>query len=197
MKKTIKHAIMTMIVFAIFAAGFYTATIVQHSTTSTKSNKHSAHPQTDAVATPMQGGQGAFAAIAEIVAILQADKSTDWSKVNIARLREHLIDMNALTLKASVAINEIPEGREFVVTGDGGTLKAIQAMVPAHAVELDKMPLWQASTQMLANGVKLSMTSTDKNVVTKINGLGFFGLMATGAHHQPHHLGMAKGTMIH
>jgi hypothetical protein len=36
-----------------------------------------------AAATPVQPGQGAFAAIQEIVEILEADPTTDWSKVNI------------------------------------------------------------------------------------------------------------------
>ena len=49
-----------------------------------------------AVAT--QPGQGAFAAIQEIVEILAADPKTDWSKVNIDALRQHLIDMNNVTL---------------------------------------------------------------------------------------------------
>jgi hypothetical protein len=70
-------------------------------------------------------------------------------------------------------------------------------MVPAHADELNKMSSCQAETQLLTNGVRLSMTSKDKYVVMKINALGFFGLMATGAHHQPHHLEMAKGTIVH
>ena len=45
-------------------------------------------------------GQDPFGAIQEIVRILEADPSTDWSKVNIAALREHLIDMNEVTLRA-------------------------------------------------------------------------------------------------
>lgn len=115
----------------------------------------------------------------------------------MARLRDHLVDMNSLTLKATVAVSETADGVEFTVTGDEVTLRAIQSMVPAHAVELNKMSVWNAQTQLLPNGARLTMTSNDQSVVEKINALGFFGLMATGAHHQPHHLGMAKGTMVH
>jgi hypothetical protein len=32
--------------------------------------------------------------------LLKANPRTDWSKVNIAALREHLIDMNEVTLQA-------------------------------------------------------------------------------------------------
>jgi hypothetical protein len=49
---------------------------------------------------PNMPGQDAFGAIQEIVAILEADSNTDWSKVDITALREHLIDMNEVTLKA-------------------------------------------------------------------------------------------------
>ncbi len=53
------------------------------------------------LAAPTMPGQDAFGAIQEVVQILQADPTTDWSKVNIARLREHLIDMNEVTLHAA------------------------------------------------------------------------------------------------
>ncbi|MCP6769380.1 hypothetical protein NL529_31490, partial [Klebsiella pneumoniae] len=50
----------------------------------------------DAVA-PTHPGQEAFGTIQEIVRILEADPATDWSKVNIGALREHLIDMDEVT----------------------------------------------------------------------------------------------------
>src|SRR5579859_2920628 len=51
---------------------------------------------------PKQPGQGAFAAIQEIVEILEADPHTDWSKVDINALQQHLIDMDNVTLHARV-----------------------------------------------------------------------------------------------
>ena len=51
--------------------------------------------------TPTMPGQDAFGAIQEIVRILEADPKTDWSKVNLEALRQHLIDMNEVTLKAA------------------------------------------------------------------------------------------------
>src|SRR5437763_2768602 len=41
---------------------------------------------------PTSPGQAAFGAISEIVRLLKADPNTDWSKVNIEALRQHLID---------------------------------------------------------------------------------------------------------
>ena len=47
--------------------------------------------------TPTMPGQDAFGAIQEIVQILDADPKTDWSKVDLDALRQHLIDMNEIT----------------------------------------------------------------------------------------------------
>ena len=49
--------------------------------------------------TPTMPGQDTFGAIQEIVQILDADPKTDWSKVDLEALRQHLIDMNEVTLK--------------------------------------------------------------------------------------------------
>ena len=56
--------------------------------------------QSGAAGQPTMVGQEAFGAIQEVVQVLEADPTTDWSKVNIAALREHLIDMNEVTLRA-------------------------------------------------------------------------------------------------
>ena len=58
-------------------------------------------PHVGANALPTMPGQEAFGTIQEIVRMLEADPSTDWAKVNIAALREHLIDMNEVTLRAA------------------------------------------------------------------------------------------------
>ena len=46
--------------------------------------------QTSGTATPTMTGQDAFGAIQEIVRILEVDPKTDWSKVNLEALRQHL-----------------------------------------------------------------------------------------------------------
>jgi hypothetical protein len=141
---------------------------------------------------PTMPGQDAFGTIQEIVSILEADPNTDWSKVNIAALRDHLIDMNEVTLNAAVAERKLDNGLEIAVTGEARTRDAIKRMVPAHARELSKTG-WNATTEELANGVKFVVTSTDPQQALKIQGLGFMGIMVQGAHHQLHHLAMAKG----
>jgi hypothetical protein len=141
---------------------------------------------------PTMPGQDAFGAIQEIVGILDADPNTDWSKVKMGALREHLIDMNEVTLKAVTGERKLENGLEIAVTGEGRTLEAIRRMIPAHARELAKTG-WSSTTEDLANGVKFTVTSTDSQQVLKIKGLGFMGIMVQGGHHQLHHLAMAKG----
>ena len=85
---------------------------------------------------PTMPGQDAFGAIQEVVQMLEADPATDWSKVNIAALREHLIDMNEVTLHAAANERMLDNGIEIAVTGEGRTLAAIKRMVPAHVHEL-------------------------------------------------------------
>ncbi len=59
------------------------------------------------VGIPTMPGQDAFGAIQEIVRILEADPKTDWSKVNLEALRQHLIDMSEVTLKADAVTKPI------------------------------------------------------------------------------------------
>jgi hypothetical protein len=146
--------------------------------------------------TPTWPGQDAFGAIAEIVRILDADPQTDWSRVDLERLRQHLIDMNEVVLRADVKANPVPGGLVMDVIAAGRTEQAIRAMVVPHAAELDRMPGLAAKTEPIPSGVRLTVTSRDaedaKNVA-RVRGLGFIGLLTLGAHHQPHHLGMARG----
>jgi hypothetical protein len=150
------------------------------------------HGQQSGAGVPTMPGQDAFGTIQEVVQILDADPATDWSKVNIAALREHLIDMNEVTLHAAAAERALDNGIEIAVTGEGRTLAAIKRMVPAHVNELKEIG-WNAKTEELPNGVKLTVTATETTPLTKLKALGFMGIMVQGGHHQPHHLAMAKG----
>lgn len=147
---------------------------------------------------PSMPGQDAFGAIAEIVKILEADASTDWSKVDLERLRQHLLDMNEVVLHAVVAQVPVSGGLAMEITGTGRTEQAIRAMVVPHAAELDRTPEWSAKTETIAGGVRLTVVAKkpdDAKLVARIRGLGFAGLITTGAHHQPHHLAMARGEL--
>jgi hypothetical protein len=155
------------------------------------------HGQQQASATPTLPGQDAFGAIQEIVHMLEADPSTDWSKVNLESLRQHLIDMNEVTMKAEVAAKQVEGGLEIAVTGTGRTLAAIQRMVPNHAQMMNGVNGWATKTELLRNGVRLTVTSADPKETAHIRGLGFMGILVSGTHHLPHHMAMAKGEVIH
>jgi hypothetical protein len=79
------------------------------------------------------------------------------------------------------------------VTGGGRTLEAIRRMIPAQSRELDGVHGWSAASTPLPDGVRLTVTAADPKEAAHIRGLGFIGLLASGAHHQPHHLAIAKG----
>jgi hypothetical protein len=149
------------------------------------------------LAVPAMPGQDAFGAMREIVQILDADPKTDWSKVDLEALRQHLVDMNEVTLKAEAAPKQIDGGLEIAVTGSDRTLAAIQRMVPAWASTMNGHQGWSTKAAPLPNGELLTVTATDPKEVEHIRALGFIGLLVSGAHHQMHHLMMAKGEFGH
>jgi hypothetical protein len=104
--------------------------------------------------------------------------------------------MDEVTMRARAAERVLKDGIEITVTGQGRTLAAIKRMVPAHAQELASLG-WSAKAQDLPSGVKLVVTASDPSQAVKIKALGFMGIMVQGAHHQVHHLMMAKGEFSH
>ena len=162
--------------------------------------QHTPDMQHDAGPMPTQGGQAAFAAISEIVKLLEADPKTDWSKVNLEALRQHLADMDMVMLRSRVRAREVANGLVMDVTGDASVAAAIKRMVVPHATMLDAMPAWSATTAAIAGGVRLTVTAKsagDESSVAKIRGLGFAGLLVQGDHHTEHHLMLAKGARVH
>ena len=156
-----------------------------------------AHGLGQQAAIPTEPGQAAFGAIQEIVGKLQADPQTDWSKVDVDALRQHLIDMDEVTMRATAQKEPIENGLRIKVIGTDRTLEAIQRMVPEHARDIDGMNGWTVRTTALPNGVELTVTASNPADVQKIRALGFMGIMVQGGHHQMHHLAMAKGEMMH
>lgn len=145
-----------------------------------------------------QPGQSAFAAIAEAVRILEADSTTDWNRVDVERLRQHLIDMDEVVMHARVSQRAIAGGMEADVTGTGRTADAIRRMLTAHAAELNTMPDFVANTREIAGGVRLVVTARnadDARTAARIRALGPIGLLTEGEHHGMHHLMILRGSM--
>ena len=139
---------------------------------------------------PTQPGQAAFAAIQEVVAILEADPATDWSKVDIEALRQHLIDMDAVTLHAAVASEPVEGGMRFAVGGEGPVRESIRRMVTAHAAAMSGA--WRFTAAETPGGATLTVLVPEADRA-KLRGLGFLGIMTRGMHHQAHHLMLARG----
>jgi len=154
---------------------------------------HDAHMQSEGSAALVltEPGQGAFAALSEVVRVL------DWSTVDLGALRAHLVDMDRLVSDAIVTETVLPDGISAIVTGDVETLATLGRMVPAHAAQLAKDDRWVVSASRQDTGMELRVTSDDPAVVARIKGLGFFGLMASQDHHREHHLMMARGIDAH
>lgn len=160
---------------------------------------HAAHSQAD-VPNGLgltEPGQGAFAALSEVVRVLEADPDTDWDQVDLAGLRAHLVDMDRLISDAVVTETDLPDGITAMVTGDEDTVATLRRMVPAHAAQLARDDRWTVAASPSATGMELRVTSNDPAVIARIQGLGFFGLMASQDHHRAHHLMMARGENAH
>lgn len=144
-----------------------------------------------------ESGQAAFGAITEVVRQLEADPKTDWARVDIARLREHLVDMDEVVLRAHAQLLDTSTGVLITVKGTGATLAAIRRMVPAHAQMMDGHRGWQSRTQQVDNGIRWQIDTPSQEERIKIRALGFFGLLTLGGHHAPHHWAMARGASVH
>ena len=143
---------------------------------------------------PTEGGQAAFAAIQEIVVALMADPATNWSDVDIEALRQHLIDMDNVTLRARVTAEEIDGGARFLVTSDDPAVTAsIRRMTAAHVATMNGVEGWTLEATEIPGGAAMVATGD----AVKIRALGFIGLMTVGAHHQAHHLALARGQQPH
>lgn len=147
-----------------------------------------------ATAPVSEPGQGAFAAIAEIVAQLQSDPATDWTRVDIEVLRRHLIDMDNVTLRSDVEVAEVPGGATFTVSASDPEIAAsIVRMVTAHAATMDDPAGWRYRVTTRDTGAAMTVTGD----AAQIRALGFIGVMTVGMHHQAHHWAIASGAAPH
>ena len=147
-------------------------------------------------AAPTQPGEGAFAAIQEIVGILEADPKTDWSKVDIDGLRQHLVDMDLVTIFARVNDVAIDDGFRFEATGAGAVRDSIRRMLAAHAATMNGADGWRYEAAESENGAALTVHAPAADRA-KLKGLGLFGVLTLGMHHQMHHLMLARGQDPH
>ncbi|QEW18482.1 hypothetical protein LA6_000648 [Marinibacterium anthonyi] len=152
---------------------------------------HAAHMGGALMAMPMEPGNDAFGALAEIVAILRADPGTDWSRVDIPGLRAHLLDMEAVFDLEHVIQADTATGVALTIPTDQPGGDAAGRMVPAHGPVLAGETGWSSQVEV-KDGV-IEWVVEDARDGDQIRALGVFGLMAVGNHHPAHHLAIASG----
>jgi len=161
--------------------------------------QHDNHAGHDAAAgvIPTEPGSATFAALAEVVSILSDDPDTNWSRVDLEGLRQHLVDMDALVEGASVVQNPEAGGLQMRISLAGRPGEAASRMIPAHAPVLAAETGWSSQVTVLQDHIVWTVSAPSDDDARKIKALGFFGLMATGAHHQAHHMSLARGEQAH
>ena len=112
--------------------------------------------------TPTEPGQGAFAAIAETVALLQSDPATDWASTDIEALRQHLIDLDNVTMRSEVAVGPVPGGASFRVTSsDVALANSIRRRVTAHTATMDGSGIWKMTAVPSPSGAEITVIGAE------------------------------------
>lgn len=145
-----------------------------------------------------RAGQEAFATIAEVVHLLEADPHTDWSKVDIEALRQHLIDMDDVTMRSAVRATPVAGGVVFEVQGTGRVRDAIRRMALSHGATITPADgfTWTATITPLGARVTVrAIDAKDAARIARLRALGFHGILSLGEHHTVHHIGIADGSM--
>ena len=163
--------------------------------------EHQHQHQHTGVTTPLtEPGNDAFATIQEVVEKLLADPKTDWSRVNLEALRQHLIDMQNFTLNVEVTEQKpIDGGVTFTVKATmPGAEGSLDRLFNAHPAILKQESGWDMSARKNKDGSYTArVVGRSPQDVAKIRGLGYIGLVAFGKHHQAHHWQMATGSNPH
>jgi len=147
----------------------------------------------------IEPGNDAFGTVQEVVNRLQADPDTDWSKVDLEALRQHLVDMDNFTRQVSVlSRKKLNYGAELVVRPDNDRTRAsLQRALAAHPAMMQQETGWKMKVAAEGNNFRLTIISPKQADAERIYGLGYIGIMALGDHHQQHHWLMAKGENPH
>ncbi len=146
-----------------------------------------------------ESGTDLFATVQEVIRKLEANPDTDWSKVNLEVLREHLRDMFEFSYNVDVISQQsIEQGVKIKVKPTTARAKkALAKVLSAHPMMLKMETGWNMQSQQQNDYYEITVTTTNPNEIDKIRGLGYIGMLAYGNHHQPHHWSMATGQDPH
>lgn len=147
-------------------------------------------------------GQAAFGTLQEMIRHLEADPTTDWSKVDLEGLRQHLRDMSAVTLDVDVADPVVvPMGLQLLVQPKtplvAQALSRLFQHTPPHGYRTEVGPCWCPEKRQAFVLHRLSYYHHDHKPrgLAKVRALGYIGWITSGNHPVMHHWGMATGTL--
>ncbi len=174
--------------FAVVAASTVAVAVMNHANHATQVGK----------VVLKEAGTDPFATIQEVISTLEANPNTNWEKINIEALRQHLVEMEDMTLNVNVSQHPIDKGFKAVVTPTTKRAKkSLTAVLSAHPAQMRAETNWQMQVENNNGIFTLAVTSDNPKEVAKIRGLGYIGIMAYGLHHQQHHWAMASGNHPH
>lgn len=151
------------------------------------------HDQPASVASKA-GGQDALTAIQEVTALLLADPSTDWSTVSIARLQQHLRDLDLLMVQAEVEEQSVEGGLDVVVRGEAPVLEAARRVLPAHLKLVNGFRGWEITGEAADSGeFHVALRTQAAAELPILRGMGFFGVLASGVYRPYQLLAIAQG----
>ncbi len=192
--------IAVLVATTFIAAGPGTAAQAQHH------GEHAPAPESSHVSpspnqeTVLQApGQAVFGTVQEAIRQLEADSTTDWSQVDVDRLRRHLLDMHNVAVHVTVEEKaSIENGVRLRVRPTREAAHAsLDRVLAAHPHMLKQETGWSMAVEEQDDAYVLRVTTDNPNETVKIRALGYMGLLAYGSHHQSHHWQLVQGKHPH
>jgi len=148
--------------------------------------QHSQHQSRIVSSVLTESGTDIFATIQEVIHKLSTDPDTDWSKVNLEALRQHLRDMFEFSYNVDVLSQQaIEHGVKIKVKPvTVRAEKALDKVLNAHPMMLKMETGWDMQSTKTDREYQIIVTTTNPSEIDKIRGLGYIGLLAIGNHHQ-------------
>lgn len=151
-------------------------------------------------ATPLkEAGNAIFGTIQEVIKNLESDPNTNWEKVDIEGLRQHLIDMENFTTGVDVVSQEnIEKGAQIVIRAKSEEAhQSLTRALKAHPSMMESETGWTMDVKQNKELFTLIIETNKPEEVVKLRAFGYIGIMAQGDHHQVHHWMMASGSNPH
>ncbi len=160
----------------------------------------SAPTTSNMITTPLkEAGNAIFGTIQETIKMLDADPNTDWTKVDLEGLRQHLVDMENFTSGVDVlSQKKIEKGAEIVIRAKSEEAHhSLERALKAHPSMMESETGWTMGVKQNKERFTLTIETQKPDEVARLRALGYIGVMALGDHHQVHHWMMASGSNPH